>query len=156
MKKTHAASRLPKTRAKTAYELLGEIRRVILAVPARYAQSEVLYRLKPGTPIHVPDGYASALIRVPACGTVGCRAGWAVELTRVRTQGGVMDTAQRLLGLTRAQAAPFFRGSAVAGRPGTRAHAQAGARGITAFMRAHRAQLQATRLADWRTRDGDF
>ena len=56
---------IPTSKAKTAHELLGEVRRIILAEPLRYDQTSTLMYVDPK---EKPDRY-------PACGTVGCVAG---------------------------------------------------------------------------------
>ncbi len=60
-----------RTRAKTAYGVLSEVRRLILDEPLRYDQTVLLVRRD--------EGYSRPM-GFPKCGTVGCRAGWVTEL----------------------------------------------------------------------------
>lgn len=136
------AVRLPKTKAKNAFELLQEIRLLILAVPTRYNQMDILSH-------YYNTGEESSTGQlVPACGTIGCRAGWVAELTSNRPNRlkDVLGYAQKKLGLTNNQADGFFSGFVATGRGGTREHARSGARGITKFLRENRRQLKAKLL----------
>jgi hypothetical protein len=144
--KAKKSIRLPKTRAKNAYELLKEIRTIILAQPKRYAQTEILIHGRPGS---VFSTHTWRDLIIPPCGTVGCRAGWIVELTRAggTANVGIIDRAAQILGFgTAREIGEFFAGSAAEGEPGTREHARSGAKGITAFMKEHKARLLATRI----------
>lgn len=142
--------RLPPTTAATAFDLLKEVRGLILADPRRYAQPEVLYHRKPGTVLDM--GWDGSVV-VPPCGTVGCRAGWIVELVGKMKEEDTLVAATRILGLTVHETSPFFSGSAAgSAQCGTKAHARDGARGITEFMKTYKTQLQATPIRVTRRR----
>jgi hypothetical protein len=135
--------RIPRTKATNAYDLLKEVRDLILEDPRRYNQRTTLNHYPPG--VQWTEGPRRQPILAPPCGTVGCRAGWVVELTRSRTQY-VVRGAQDILGLTDAQAETFFAAAAAAGWAGTPEHARSGAYGITAFLKKHAKQLKAKRI----------
>lgn len=133
---------MPKSNAKTAYGLLSEIRRIILAEPKRYDQTDTL-RLR--------KNEISELTREedwPSCGTVGCVAGWTVALKR-RTPvfGQILATASNILGLNEDQSEDLFSGIA-AGHSGigTARHARKGAAHIAKFQRRNVGQLKAKRV----------
>lgn len=136
----------PQSKAKTAYGLLSEIRRLILAEPKRYDQTDTLFMngrdSRLACKMDPNRGY-------PKCGTVGCVAGWVVALktnpSTVAT-GGVLGTAARILQIDKILADQLFGGSMVAGKPQTTQHALGGARHIAAFQKAHAAQLKAKRV----------
>lgn len=131
---------IPKSRAKTAYGLLSEIRALILAEPKRYNQRDTLVLRE--------HSYMVAQ-EFPACGTIGCVAGWTVALKAQRPSrhiGGIMAFAQRKLGLTGFQADQLFDGSAAAGTVQTLSHAKSGAAHIARFQKANRAQLLAKKV----------
>jgi hypothetical protein len=114
--------------------LVEEIRALILADPRRYDQT-----------IYIAPSWGD---NQPDCETTGCRAGWAVILKAPRPWmiGSHYDYAKRLLGLTEKQASELFNMGAAKGVPGTKEHAVSGAKGITTFLRKHKAQLQAKRV----------
>ena len=60
--------RIPRSKATNAYDLLSEIQDLIRTEPKRYNQNIWLRRVKRGE------------AKRPACGTVGCVAGWVVAL----------------------------------------------------------------------------
>jgi hypothetical protein len=126
----------PKSKAKTAYELLEEIRALTLEEPRRYNQNQYLS-------FDVDEEHGG-----PACGTVGCRAGWVVALRAKRPR--LVTThwiyARKVLGLDAAQCNDLFGYAAVGGLPGTREHAELGAAQLTEFMRRHEQQLKRKRL----------
>lgn len=64
-------AKLPTTRAKTAYGLLSAITKLIVAEPKRYSQHTFIESEVAPTP---------EVQHFPACGTVGCVAGWVVVL----------------------------------------------------------------------------
>lgn len=135
-------SKMPTSRAKTAYGLLSDVKRVILAEPLRLDMGIVCLR---GSSLQFRD-------RVPDCGTVGCIAGWALSL-KGRTSNdeenhGNTRDAQELLGLDfkDAQSLFFVDRLVQASNKQTAAHAKATARHITRFQKAHAAQLKAKRV----------
>lgn len=133
---------IPKSRAKTAYSLLSEIRALIIAEPKRYNQRDTLAILGgPNDDHYATDDY-------PACGTIGCVAGWAVALKAQRPNRviEVLPYAQRLLGLDAAQNYELFNSFAAAGESRTPDHANAGAAHIAAFQAKYRRQLLATKV----------
>src|SRR4051812_46510738 len=90
---------MPVSKAKTAYELLGEIRKLILEEPLRYDQEKWL---DVGCLLHD---------REPKCGTVGCVAGWVVALKEQRTssaQSVIKCRAMAILGIEVNQANWLF------------------------------------------------
>jgi hypothetical protein len=96
---------MPKLKATNAYDLLTQVRELILEEPLRYNQ-EVWLKKKGVDYRH----------QFPACGTVGCVAGWVVAL--VRPGGSAYDVdvnvaAKHILGLGWAPAAELFDGDAV-------------------------------------------
>ena len=132
---------LPKSRAKTAYGLLSEVRQAILAEPKRYNQGLWLARVADGSVD--PD-------EAPRCGTIGCVAGWVATLTSVdqtfepRT---CEETAGKVLGIDARQMMELFTNDALEGRtsasPGTARYANAGAAHIARFQKKYAKQLKA-------------
>ena len=125
--------RLARSKATNAYDLLSDVRRVILQTPTRYTQQCFQRRTRD-------------------CGTVGCIAYWTERLAGKAIPAptiawGVFDVAAARLGLDQRQARHLFYSSAGKGRAGTVAHARAGARHIRAFQLAHAAQLKAQRIS---------
>lgn len=157
----------PLDNVKTAYDLLNWICQTIIEEPARYDQQNTLLLAFSGRDGHKAHHHYTITRPLPQCGTVGCVAGWTVAATQVRFprkdtwrkgyqpsyNGGVLRTAQRVLGLTYQQADRLFSECAVPGG-GTygggevvlRQHAHAGVAHIRRFMRIHKRQLQAKRL----------
>lgn len=130
-----------RTRAKTAYGLLSEVRRLILEEPKRYNQLDTLtIRGTRGNRIY--DEY-------PACGTVGCVAGWTTVLAaknpaRVRD---VLTYARKVLGLNSAQEERLFNGFVVPGIRQSREHAAGGAVHIRRFQQEFASQLKRTKIS---------
>lgn len=96
---------MPVSKAKTAYGLLSEIRKLIIEEPKRYDQNSW------STSVFVnPDA-------LPACGTVCCVAGWVKTLkdTANPTAAGmrVGEIAGDILGLDHKQRYELFRHNAV-------------------------------------------
>lgn len=77
-----------------AARLLRRVARHILAEPCRYDQNAELSFLTPGMPYK--DGHV-----VPACGTIGCIAGWVTALVadNPRNVDDPLDFAAHALGL---------------------------------------------------------
>lgn len=139
-------SLIPKSKAKTAYGLLSEIRALILAEPLRYDQRDIL--------TIVPASQRDK--DTPACGTIGCVAGWVCALKNARAKvlaetpcGGVNPVliyAAKKLGLNDWQRSelfgPFRAGMSDRGP----SHARAGAEHIRKFQSANRHQLLAKKV----------
>ena len=134
---------IPTSKAKTAYGLLSEVRRLILEEPLRYCQGDWLKRLE-----DYSDANSQYAPTFPACGTIGCVAGWVATLKGPTNQrySLVSEVAESILGINSTQAEVLFNGSAVGGTSQTREHAKAGATHIANFMQKHAAQLKATRV----------
>lgn len=135
-----AKAKLPVSRARTAYGLLSEIAALALAEPKRMRMSVTLLR----------DDPASAPNFYPACGTVGCIAGWTTVLKGLRTDpfGGVLSSAARTLGLIGEQEDDLFCDVPLcsATNQQTVAHAKAVARHIREFQKKYRHQLLAKKV----------
>lgn len=149
---------VPKSRAKTADGLLASIQKLILEEPKRYNQNSWVWLLEEGfDPEYVRRG--------PACGTIGCVAGWVSVLTLPRSaikhleelSDGISNHAQRLLGLDDDQADELFSGRPISflrkddpmmltAKPGTKAYARLGWKHIQAFRDKYRTQLRAHKL----------
>lgn len=133
-------SAMPVSKATNAYELLAEIRQIILEEPKRYDQNMWLLTGAIGE-------------RAPACGTVGCVAGWAVALKADEVPAWylVAEKAQEILGLGSEEAGELFSSEAASTPrercygPRTRnpAHARRGAAHIRRFMEKYKDQLKA-------------
>lgn len=143
-----SSTKIPRSKAKTAYGLLSEVRRLILEEPKRYNQRWWIARL---------DGKNGALYLsreqddiVPACGTVACVAGWVATLKVGNrfTADMAEYVATQKLGLDSDQALELFKESAVPMNltPQTEAYAKAGAAHIASFQKKYAAQLKAKRV----------
>lgn len=131
---------LPTSKAKNAYDLLSEIAALIIEEPKRYNQGIYVRRAS--------DPYVKEE-KLPACGTVGCVAGWVMTLKDPMSQRRSDDVgryAQRVLKLDDGQAIELFSGMAIIGTPQTRVYAKRGARHIEAFQQRYADQLKATRV----------
>jgi hypothetical protein len=143
--------KVPRSRAKTADGLVGDVIRAVLDEPRRVNMGEVACE-------RLPDDGG------PACGTVGCFAGWVCLLAGMRRED-VGDTyrAERILGLN----VNYYTVGRSGGehvfnsghgdrcwwlRPGGAAYARAVAARIQKFRRINRKQLRACRLPH--TKDG--
>lgn len=132
---------IPKSKAKTAYGLLSEIRKIILEEPKRYDQWGWLRRGKSlrGDPFE------------PACGTVGCVGGWITVLKDAKS-----DDAIQILGVGIEAAWELFDADAAGKRmcgdgfeyseASICAHAKRGARHIERFQKKYAKQLKAKRV----------
>jgi hypothetical protein len=70
---------IPKSKAKTAYGLLSEVRKLILEEPKRYDQGIYIARINGANDsVDLRSEYRQE----PACGTVACVAGWVATLKR--------------------------------------------------------------------------
>ena len=138
----------PYSTATTAYELLDDVKACVKEEPKRLNMRIVVLAgngLKAG-PDRAPRG-------APACGTVGCVAGWALVLTRKtgdhEANLGITGEAEELLGLNPEQADELFipndllndiRGI------GTTAYMWRVVKHISAFQKKYEDQLKATKL----------
>lgn len=145
---------VPRSRAKTAWGLLQDVKRAILAEPKR-------------ANMYVFTDYVTPDEGGPACGTVGCFAGWTALLARKESKTSLTPNyhynayvARSILGNLNYL---FYRGddsysvfnmgagdSCALTNPGTRAHARAVAARITRFMKVNETALKARKLADVR------
>lgn len=85
--------KLPKSDATNAFDLCMDAARAIREEPLRYNQ-EVWLEQEANFIAYVLDGVSD---RLPACGTMACRAGWLTVLTR-RMGADVRGAARELLG----------------------------------------------------------
>jgi hypothetical protein len=128
---------IPTSKAKTAYGLLSEVRALILAEPKRLRMSQVLRS----------DATELWGEEAPACGTVGCVAGWVWMLKVGKgPKQFVCSTAGDILGLTDPQRDALFFDWDMHHLEGTPAHAKSEAEWIERFQRQHAAQLKAKRV----------
>jgi hypothetical protein len=133
--------RVPKSKAKTAFDLLSDVAALALAEPRRIHMN--FWRLTStgmNSSKAVPQGF-------PACGTVGCIGGWTEQIARGRKRDAGV-----ILGLTHSQRMELFypqallddAGSAYeAGDAQTPEHAEKVAAHIKAFQKRYREQLKA-------------
>lgn len=140
---------IPLSKAKTAWGLVQDVKR---AIQQEYRRANMgVY----SCPVSVEQGYEPE--RIPACGTVGCFAGWVCLLAGLPV--GSEDTpAKELLGedltyLFKGRSGffhYFFNAGAgdacVTSLAGTKAHAAAVVRRIERFARLNEAALKARRL----------
>lgn len=154
---------LPTSRAKTAYGLLAAICKLIVAEPKRYNQDYYLISNNNKPESFLAERWRAAG-RMPACGTVGCVAGWAVQLKFPEQAVGIdrlsntAMTAREMLGLSSEQGYDLFDHTALGKvakteaeiaalvAPGTEAYAALGVKHIRQFMAANKQQLKAKRI----------
>lgn len=142
-----AKNAIPKSKAKTAYGLLSEIRKLILEEPKRYYQGSW----------RASDWLAPE--QLPACGTVCCVAGWVDTLKSPKPAGDkdwdviedrplAAARAIRILGLSENQSWTLFNGHAAGDYSNSdpAAHAKRGAAHIARFQKKYAAQLKAKRV----------
>jgi len=84
-----STTKIPTSKAKTAYGLLSEVAALALAEPKRIDMSRWVCR--EGSPSQYEWDYVAPLRGYPACGTVGCIGGWVDTLTRKKV-GDAYDT----------------------------------------------------------------
>lgn len=130
---------IPKSRAKTAFALLSEVRTLILAEPLRYDQGSWLNRIE-----DTPEAYE----QFPACGTVGCVAGWVATLKAKHKfdPEEAIQIAQDVLGLDDEQEYELFNEEAAGGKSQSLDHAREGARHIRRFQKKYCTQLLAKKV----------
>lgn len=126
------------TEPTTAYDLLTKVCEVITEEPKRYNQGRWLRRERGRS--------------APACGTVGCVAGWCVALVDSTViddrRAPIGDRAMNILGIDEDQRMELFAGDAVADFPliqgqGGHLYARAGVRHIRRFQEKYAEQLKA-------------
>jgi hypothetical protein len=141
-----AKNAMPVSKAKTAYGLLSEIRKLILEEPKRYDQENTLNTGRDAKEIY------GAL--APSCGTVGCVAGWVAALKAPRrvNHEDPLDVADEILGLgdNDINCWELFDGDKAGVRWITEKsiakHAERGAEHIAKFQKKYAAQLKARRV----------
>lgn len=129
----------PRSAATNAYDLLQDVKKVILEEPLRLDMSIVCLR---------GEGISLDILK-PACGTVGCLAGWVLVLTG-RTKPneanfGMTGEARDLLGLDREQGSRLFFPQDLISPENTRqtrAHARATIKHLDAFCEENKQQLR--------------
>jgi hypothetical protein len=133
--------KVPKSKAKTAFDLLSDVAALALAEPRRIHMN--FWRLTStdtNVSAVVPQGF-------PACGTVGCIGGWTEQIARGRKRD-----AEVILGLTHAQRMELFYPKALladagsareAGNAQTPKHAERVVAHIRAFQQKYADQLKA-------------
>ena len=122
-----AKNAMPVSKAKTAYGLLSEIKRLIVNDPEHYDQ-QICWRHS-------------------GCGTVCCVGGWVVMLKAPRTRdGNRLTRAEKILGLDWDTGTELWQFNAAGNRADRRAHAERGAAHIARFQKKYAAQLKAKRV----------
>jgi hypothetical protein len=154
-KKKDPLACVPKASAENAYELLEQVVEAIKEDPKRYNQHLwVTNGERNGgySPItFMPQDYPDIRLNMPACGTMGCVAGWVSVMTKGPKEAMQLNAqghAQIVLGITDMQAERLFAGHAAGERDheSPEAHAARGIRHIQRFMKANAAQLKAKKL----------
>lgn len=143
------SAKLPKSKAKTAYELLSEVCVLIMNEPLRYDQQRFIARK--GGKGGADDSVSRAW---PSCGTVGCVAGWVATLKTddAFSYNMTAGIACNILGIDYDQSNELFNGAALRKdpkrqpKPQTVAHARAGVAHIRKFQKKYRAQLLRTKV----------
>lgn len=143
-----ALKALPRSKAKTAWGLMADVKRAILAEPKRADMTSVI-------------GYLAPTEGGPACGTVGCVAGWVAVLGRKYPSpyeiemSNAVGVARALLGevnyFTVGQYGHYVFNAGAGDacdttNPNTPAHARAVAKRIDKFMRVNEKALKARKL----------
>lgn len=126
---------IPKSRAKTAYVLLSEVRALALEEPKRMRMS--CWGGVVGNAETLPESHR------PACGTVGCIGGWVNVLSPKSRRNG----ASSILGLNSDQTDELFYGDLCTDDDqGTMKHARRVGALIRKFQKKYRAQLLAKKV----------
>lgn len=133
-------SAMPVSKAKTAYGLLSEIRKLILEEPKRYNQNYDL----------VTEGAFLGSEVMPACKTIGCVAGWCCALKVGREVDSLLvpTTARAILGVDGDAFMELYRHDAVPCQReiGFERHARLGAAHIAKFQKKYAKQLKAKKV----------
>lgn len=139
-------AKVPTSKAKTAYGVLNTIAKLALDEPKRMRMGTYLDRFDKGN----PDEPLCGIKQWPACGTVGCIAGWTTELRPQRSEKllSIVDRAARVLGLNQEQATQLFHDGKLCTEQGqgTVKHARHVVAHIRAFQQKYRAQLLAKKV----------
>lgn len=148
---------LPKSKAKTAYGLLSEVCELITEEPKRYAQRFYIARkgkiaTTKRTSYLADDN--NEVSDFPACGTVGCVAGWVTVLKGPKRfrYWHTHSIAAKILGLPdnqdgwSYQSDELFGSEAATGNSQTPEHAAAGVAHIKKFQAKYASQLRAKRV----------
>jgi hypothetical protein len=132
-----AKNAMPVSKAKTAYGLLSEIRKLILEEPKRYDQCATL--------VHGADASEFYGDKLPACGTVACVGGWVLVLKGFGVHDS-LDKAWGVLGQPTDDMWDLFEADRAGSRGNIAAHAKRGAAHIAKFQKKYAAQLKAKRV----------
>lgn len=151
---------VPRSTATNLYDLLNDVCRVVTDEPKRVYMPDVVraFRNKKDAQvrIHSDHSLTTVIKDGPACGTVGCIAGWMKVLTRTddKEMSGVsLRQSLTLINMTRLFGSPFGSGLGSAADSlftqdfpddltyGTRAYARHVVRNIRAFQKKHKAEL---------------
>jgi len=137
-------SLIPKSKAKNAYELLDEVKKLILAEPKRYNQENWMVKQKDygqTLPYDARKGFSQ-------CGKVACVAGWVATLKPGIGGGSLAERARQILGIGHVQSYELFDGAAISLslEPQTPAYAKAGVEHIERFQERHQEQLLAQKV----------
>lgn len=152
------STKVPKSKATNAYELLDEIQALILEEPKRVWMDD--WVIKGKHKIETTLAYSNAEVTAPACNTVGCIAGWMVSLRHPRQfPSEYAEAALMLLGTSinyeaddelAYNALNLFYGQPPYPFPtapyGTKAYARAVVNNIKRFKRKWKTRLKATPL----------
>lgn len=147
---------IPRSDATNVYDLLMDVAACIRAEPKRYDQTTWIFYAHS----RLRFGEEEIPANMPACGTVGCRAGWITLLAGYRPSvDGVAYTAKLILGIGRqyviegkfdfneefnVEVDKLFSAYSVDELPGSWIHADLGARGIEEFAERFKDRLLAT------------
>lgn len=134
-------SKMPKSRAKTAYGLLSEVKQLITEEPLRLDMSLVCRASK--------KAISAAGLVAPDCGTVGCIAGWVQTLKGNRRTTNDFRRASKILGLKdEDQEDALFCPDALMFdyTTQTAGHAYKTVKHISRFQKKYSAQLKAKRV----------
>lgn len=148
MSEVQALQPIPLSKAKTAYGLLRDVQRVILAEPKRANMGTFA--------TDASDYFDGDTSLAPACGTVGCFAGWVNVLSKGQTAAFKADDteAKELLGWYLNYELPHGYSVFNAGagdrcettRRGSPAHARAVSNRIEGFIKRNLKALKARKL----------
>lgn len=137
MSNTKHSTKVPRSKARTAYGLLSDVCAVVTEEPKRLAMGLWLARAD-------EDSSGPPLLGFPACGTVGCIGGW-VEVLSPKNPA----CAETILGLDLNQSDTLFYDNDLCSAPGqqTASHARKVVSHIRKFQKKYRAQLLAKKIA---------
>lgn len=141
--KKRNTTKIPKSKAKTAYGVLSDVATLALKEPMRIAMATWRQQGDPGETIPSDSIFALRTVTLPKCGTVGCIGGWTETIVPVRR--GRYHSAMAILGLDSAQQNELFYPKALTDAPvqQTQEHALAVVTHIRKFQKKYKAQLLA-------------